>query len=140
ETPEGNPWLFVDPKPSLGSLASSSPSVITDERMGGCIFTFDGLTIGLEVCKDHTRPTKFASAGTGRLASYADKIHLHLLPSAGMSIADGLYCKQGGVVFNVDGDGEGYAFVKIKGNTDKMEATKLSEGVSIFGPFRIPRD
>ena len=70
-----------------------------DERMGGCIFTIDGITIGVEVCLDHDDSKRSKSAG--RL-DHAGNIQLQLIPSYGMSIRQ-LRTIPGGVVFNVDG-------------------------------------
>src|SRR5262249_51463868 len=39
---------------------------IADERMGGCIFTVDGITIGCEVCLDHDASS--GGDGSGRLS------------------------------------------------------------------------
>jgi hypothetical protein len=146
----GRPFVWVGgPKtksakfviPPAGSEQSRLSSKFDDERMGGCIFTFDGITIGLEVCLDHAK-SKGQPAGTGRLARYADTIQLHLIPSAGMSIHTGLYCRPGGVVFNVDGQIPPRAEVVIKG--DPSVKVPKSTGVTVgsvdaFGPFPIPR-
>jgi hypothetical protein len=79
--------------------ASSVPSKFQDERMGGSIFTIDGVTFGLEVCLDHAASTRSKSAG--RL-NHAGNIQVQLIPSAGMDI-NSLRTVAGGVVFNVDG-------------------------------------
>lgn len=85
--------------PSGYKSASNVPTKFTDERMGGCVFTVDGVTIGLEVCLDHAA-TK-ASNTSGRLA-HSGNIQIQLIPSAGMTIG-ALRTVQGGIVFNVDG-------------------------------------
>jgi len=79
--------------------ASSVPTRFKDERMGGCIFTVDGVTIGAEVCLDHAATT--SSDSSGRL-SHAGNIQIQLIPSAGMTIG-ALRTVKGGIVFNVDG-------------------------------------
>ncbi|MGL4551513.1 MAG: hypothetical protein ACRC33_10030, partial [Gemmataceae bacterium] len=70
-----------------------------DERMGGSIFTIDGVTYGLEVCIDHGATRE--SNSSGRL-EHAGNIQIQLIPSAGMTIGR-LRTVAGGVVFNVDG-------------------------------------
>lgn len=79
--------------------ASNTPSRFSDERMGGCIFTIDGVTIGVEVCLDHASTT--GNATSGRL-EHAANIQLQLIPSAGMSIKV-LRTLPDGIAFNVDG-------------------------------------
>ncbi len=70
-----------------------------DERMGGSIFTVDGITFGLEVCLDHAATTD--DANSGRL-DHAGNIQIQLVPSAGMGITH-FQTVAGGFVFNVDG-------------------------------------
>lgn len=91
--------VINDLRPSGYNAATSVPTRFTDERMGGCIFTIDGITIGVEVCLDHAASS--ASNNSGRL-SHAGNIQLQLIPSAGMTIHS-MSTIQGGVVFNVDG-------------------------------------
>src|SRR5262249_13030788 len=79
--------------------ASNVSTKFTDERMGGCIFTVDGVTVGLEVCLDHAATT--SSNTSGRL-NHAANIQVQLIPSAGMTIGS-LRAVPGGIVFNVDG-------------------------------------
>jgi hypothetical protein len=86
-------------QPSGYNAASDVPSKFKDERMGGCIFTIDGVTFGLEVCLDHAATTD--SASSGRL-EHAANIQVQLIPSAGMSIKE-LRTVPDGIVFNVDG-------------------------------------
>lgn len=88
-----------DLRPSGYNAATSVPTRFTDERMGGCIFTIDGITIGVEVCLDHAATG--GSGDSGRL-NHAGNIQLQIIPSAGMTISS-LSTLQGGVVFNVDG-------------------------------------
>lgn len=80
---------------SADPVASTS----TDERMGGSVFTLDGITFGLEVCLDHG--ASVGSAAKGRLSNAAN-IQILLIPSAGMSIMSFPTVK-GGIIFNVDG-------------------------------------
>jgi hypothetical protein len=79
--------------------ASPISGKFKDERMGGCIFTIDGITIGVEVCLDHDATVD--SDSSGRLSN-AGNIQLQIIPSAGMCIS-ALRTVQGGIVFNVDG-------------------------------------
>jgi hypothetical protein len=91
--------VVTDARPSGYNAATDVPTKFNDERMGGCIFTIDGITIGVEVCLDHAATS--ASGSSGRL-SHAGNIQLQLIPSAGMTI-NSLSTIPGGVVFNVDG-------------------------------------
>jgi hypothetical protein len=87
------------PEPSGYTSATSEPTRFQDERMGGSIFTIDGVTFGLEVCLDHAATPGSDSAG--RL-NHAANIQVQLIPSAGMDIVS-LKAIDGGVIFNVDG-------------------------------------
>ena len=66
----------------------------TDERMGGAIFTIDGIKFGLEICLDHLN---------SRL-NPADAVQIQLVPSAGAHLSQ-FACTTGGFAFNVDGLG-----------------------------------
>ncbi|HEY1789655.1 MAG TPA: hypothetical protein VGJ73_16020 [Verrucomicrobiae bacterium] len=87
------------PQASGYNTASAQPSKFTDERMGGSVFTIDGVTFGMEVCLDHA--ASVSSQNTGRLESAAN-IQVQLIPSAGMGITN-FRAVPGGVIFNVDG-------------------------------------
>jgi len=64
------------------------------------VFEVDGLRIGIEICLDHAENSLYNNL---RGASFVD---LHLITSAGMSIAGGqVGTAQGGPVFLVDGAG-----------------------------------
>lgn len=91
--------VHKSPQPSGYDSATKVPTKFKDERMGGSIFTVDGVTIGLEVCLDHAA-TRDSSA-SGRL-EHAANIQIQLIPSAGMEI-EALRTVPGGIVFNVDG-------------------------------------
>ena len=79
--------------PTPGSRdVGGSTSKFTDERMGGSIFTIDGIKFGLEICLDHLNAR--IPLGSG--------IQIQLVPSAGASIKQ-LTCVSGGIGFNVDG-------------------------------------
>jgi hypothetical protein len=93
-------------------------SKFQDERMGGCIFTIDGLTIGVELCLDHADSARNPNAG--RL-EHAGNIQLQLIPSYGMSIKK-LRTIKGGVVFNVDGQ---TPHVEAIGGTDAAVTSTL---------------
>ncbi len=87
-TPEGGR------KDSRNPLDNNRPA---SELVGGCIFTMDGITFGLEVCRDHY---------LRRLASSKERHRalIQLVPSAGMQIvAESAACAPGGIIFNVDG-------------------------------------
>lgn len=111
-------------QPSGYEAASGTPSTFTDERMGGSIFTIDGITFGLEVCLDHAASTKSPTAG--RL-DHAANIQVQLIPSAGMWIQQFRTVKDG-IVFNVDGS---VPHVQVAGFTG--QAMELHESVVIQG-------
>jgi hypothetical protein len=92
--------VYRAPQRSGRSAATNVPTKFQDERMGGCIFIIDGVTIGLEVCLDHWA-TRETDGGPGRL-QHAANIQVQLIPSGGMNISS-LRTLPGGIVFNVDG-------------------------------------
>jgi hypothetical protein len=81
--------------------ADPKKTAFKDERMGGTIFTIDGVTFGLEVCLDHDCRIDNTSGQGGRL-QHAANIQIQLIPSAGMSIK-AFRTVPGGITFNVDG-------------------------------------
>jgi len=109
-----------------------SPSKFTDERMGGSIFTIDGIKFGLEICLDHLNGK--IPPGSG--------IQIQLVPSAGAHIKQ-LVCVSNGIGFNVDG---------LKADCDMQvntvgtptKATPVSNAapgggsIKIFAPQLIP--
>ncbi|HSR13414.1 MAG TPA: hypothetical protein VLS90_18355, partial [Thermodesulfobacteriota bacterium] len=92
--------------------ASNIPPKFQDERMGGSVFTIDGVTFGLEICLDHISTT--TSNTDGRLDN-AGNIQVQLIPSCGMTIGR-LRTVSDGIVFNVDG-GTPHVQVVAKGAT-----------------------
>lgn len=123
-----------------GSRTSRIKSVFDDERMGGCILNMAGLTIGVEICLDHRLNSL---GGLGRASPYSKTIQVLLIPSYGMSIGDGLYCRPGGIVFNVDGQYLGRSNLRINSpgvNVPHWSAA-VSSGVGsiqCWGPCPIP--
>jgi hypothetical protein len=119
-----------------------------DERMGGCIFTVDGITFGLEVCMDHA--ASHGQAGQGRLSNQCESIQVLLIPSWGMSIGTGMYCKPNGIVFNVDGrqitgGPQPSAEVRVRDMTPDAPKPEtpytpldIDGSISFFGPFALP--
>jgi hypothetical protein len=131
------PFLPVGGSSQRKDFGFPDPSKFIDERMGGSVFTVDGIKFGLEVCFDHAQK---------RLAG-AEGIKVHLIPSCGMEIGSDLFCVDRGIVFNVDGsmmyNTPGHAEVKIKGSLVFTEpATKLPfpgpGELKAFGPFPLP--
>jgi hypothetical protein len=126
--------------PSQGSSSARSriKSVFDDERMGGCILNVAGLTIGIEVCLDHTKP-----GGGGRATPSSGTIQILLIPSYGKSIGDGLYCRAGGVAFNVDGRGLGTSDMRLNGPgvTQRFSSVVPSGrgAIDIWKPVPIPQ-
>jgi hypothetical protein len=109
----------------------------SDERLGGCIFTVDGLTIGLEVCLDHKANNW--KGQIGRASKLAHMIQILLIPSYGMAIGDGLFTKPNGILFNVDGRGEGSSEVKLNVTPyQSKNARPVGDHISLYGPFAIP--
>jgi hypothetical protein len=111
-------------QPSGYEAASAAPTSFTDERMGGSIFTIDGITFGLEVCLDHAASTKSPSAG--RL-DHAANIQVQLIPSAGMWIQQFRTVKDG-IVFNVDGSVPHVQVAGFTGNGMELNESVLIQG------------
>ncbi len=131
-----------------GTFEASEPAIGgANERMGGGVFTMDGITFGMEICLDHL---------SKRLVNAPDarNISIQLIPAAGMDIkSDSVACMPNGLLFNVDGGG-GTSDLKINGlflETKTFEETgdvpNCSAGcfpdpgdqsIDLFGPFDIP--
>jgi len=118
-------------------VGGGAPSKFADERMGGSIFTIDGIKIGLEICLDHTNGR--IGPGTG--------IQIQLVPSAGASLKQ-FACIPHGIAFNVDGQRDGTCNVRINdsGKTPESSGT-LSEDsggvpsggqIVVYKPHPIP--
>jgi len=123
--------------PPQGSHESRIRSVFNDERLGGCIMNMAGITFGLEVCLDHA---KSLDPSLGRASRYASIIQVLLIPSYGMSIGTGLYCRPGGVVFNVDGRGLGSTNLVQKWGPP-MGGTNVAIGrgsIDMWRPVALP--
>jgi len=90
--------LIAEAIPSAGSSQEGSvaPPKYNDERMGGSVFTMDGITFGVEVCRDHL---------FGRLKTSNDKnalkVQIQLIPSAGAALKEDNIVAP--IAFNVDG-------------------------------------
>jgi hypothetical protein len=113
---------------------SGSPSASVSELTGGVVFTMDGITFGLEVCRDHYLKRLAHSQENG-------KVLIQLIPSAGMGIeAASIACVPGGLVFNVDGvTPHVQAALRPPGGALKSVMTANSGGgqIVIFDPQRI---
>ena len=117
---------------------SHDASVHSDERMGGCIFTIDGITIGLEVCLDHALAGR-GQPEYGRASALTPTIQVLLIPSYGMSIGTGLHCKPDGIAFNVDGRVMGTSQVIVNsGSRGSQPVKSVNDNVKVYGPFTIP--
>ena len=106
------------------------------ELIGGVVFTMDGITFGLEVCRDHFLRRLAHSQEAG-------KVLIQLIPSAGMSIDDAsIACVQNGLIFNVDGITP-HVMVKQRtatgprARTSVMTANSGNGKIQIFDPQRI---
>jgi hypothetical protein len=117
------------------------------ERMGGSVFTMDGITFGLEICLDHHEHRLVNSEANNR-------IQIQLIPSAAMTIESaGDACMANGWLFNVDGD-RGDAKVNAHGQVGASRPSRCqasvrncasqcfpdaaNQHVELFGPFDIP--
>ena len=138
-TPDERTMRALSPQ---GGEQSRIQSVFDDERMGGCILNIAGLTVGLEVCLDHIASSQ---PNLGRASRYAGTIQLLLIPSYGMQIGTGLYCRSGGVVFNVDGRGHGRSHLVQKGATGtppkktRIPIASGSGAIEVWEPLAIPQ-
>lgn len=107
------------------------------EIVGGSIFTMQGITFGLEVCRDHYLKRLAHSSEHG-------KCLIQLIPSCGMDIEqDSISCVRDGLVFNVDGDAP-HVHVQVNNSagpqpTEMVPATAVSHGtVRLFSAVTIP--
>ncbi len=95
--------------PSEGSSqpGSVAKSKYDDERMGGSVFSIDGIRFGVEVCLDHLNGRLKNSKNSSQL-----NIKIQLIPSAGVPqpVSTNFIAP---IVFNVDGT---YATVKVIAN------------------------
>lgn len=111
-------------------------AIAASELVGGTIFTMDGITFGLEVCRDHY---------LGRLAHSPEhgKVQIQLVPSCGMAIEDNsVSCVADGIVFNVDGSTP-HVQVRVNSNlipdpTEEAHAVSGAGTVRLYEPARIP--
>jgi hypothetical protein len=79
-----------------------SPGKFADERMGGAIFTVDGIKFGLEICLDHLNSRLARGSG----------VQVQLVPSGGAALQQ-FACVSLGIAFNVDGGGAGTCDVRV---------------------------
>lgn len=106
------------------------------ELIGGVVFTMDGISFGLEVCRDHYLKRLAHSEEAG-------KVLIQLVPSAGMSIEDAsIACVQNGLIFNVDGATPHVALKQrgAAGNRTHASVMTVNSGggqILIFDPQRI---
>lgn len=111
--------------PAPGSRdVHGSASKFTDERMGGSVFTMDGIKFGLEICLDHLNAR----------VSPSSAIQIQLVPSAGAFLSQ-FACVPQGIAFNVDGGGAGASDVRINdsGAAPAASGTVASNNVSVPG-------
>jgi len=121
--------------PIYNPLDATHQSV--SELVGGSIFTISGITIGLEVCRDHY---------LGRLAHSQENgtIQIQLIPAGGMTIKDpSIATVANGIVFNVDSAAPGSVNIKVKGAAQQpnevLPAAKAGKGeIRLFEKVAIP--
>lgn len=114
------------PPPPLGAPPAPPPPP-PDERLGGSIFTIEGITFGLEVCLDHDEE-RLSDQGV---------IQVQLIPSCGMNIARP---QPNRIIFNVDG---GYylgarVYARRLYENSAREIPGKTGKVQVFGPYRLP--
>jgi hypothetical protein len=84
---------------------------------GAGVFTLDTLKYGVEICLDHL---------VGRLKKSGAKVHVQLVPSAGMKLGvGGIVAQPDGYAFNVDGLNTSAG---IKGNACHTQLWKIKKG------------
>ena len=128
-SPEGGRIDTLDP------LDASSGAV--SELVGGTIFTMDGITFGLEVCRDHYLRRLAHSKEAG-------KVLIQLIPSCGMEIEqNAVACVPEGIVFNVDG-ATPHVMIGVNSSTaplpNKVPPDVATGGgtIILFDAMRIP--
>jgi len=94
----------------------------------------DGISFGLEVCRDHYLKRLAHSEESG-------KVQIQLVPSAGMSIEESsVACVRDGLVFNVDGD-DPHVEVKLRSAAGVQHPVISADSgggkIRIHGPQRI---
>jgi hypothetical protein len=115
-------WLEPSEPPASGG---------TMERMGGGVFTMDGITFGMEICLDHLVQRLKKDLNRGN-------IQIQLIPSAGMEIKPGsVACVNGGLLFNVDGV-RGDAVVMVNGGAFTPKPSKGTQNVPNLAPGYFP--
>lgn len=119
---EGSTDVFGDNPNVVGqprkSTKGTDTGVTTSEKTtsglgGGAIFTVDGVDFGVDVCLDHAN---------ARLKKSGSTVHIHLIPSCGMSIDNAnIAIVSKGFVFNVDGQ-DGASHTKLQCHTTVIGA------------------
>ncbi|MBX9603471.1 MAG: hypothetical protein K2X35_20865 [Bryobacteraceae bacterium] len=105
----GQDRIFLSTTGSTDILAQQSNPVGSASELtitglgGGSLFLMDGITFGLEVCKDHSE-NKLYKFYQHPNSKGSPELQIHLIPSWGMEINMGAIAGAPGVlVFNVDG-------------------------------------
>ena len=111
------------PPPGSRDLGGS-PSKSTDERMGGSIFTIDGIRFGLEICLDHSNSRLALGSG----------VQVQLVPSGGVSLTQ-FACVANGIAFNVDGAQTGSSDVRVNnlGGAPESSLTPAAKSQTVPG-------
>jgi hypothetical protein len=108
---------------------------VSEKSPLGCIFAMDGITFGLEVCRDHDRK---------RLAIAKDRsgVQLQLITSCGL-LPQPAACVGNAIAFHVDGQ-FGYSWlrgadgVEVKGKESNRAYPFDVKNPVIFPPVKIP--
>src|SRR5690606_1914775 len=111
-----NPNVMGQNRVTSDGTATLDPTseTTTSGLGGGALFTVEGVEFGVDVCLDHA---------CSRLKKSGSTVHVHLIPSCGMSIDNKkIAVKTKGFVFNVDGTGNGYSHTKLQCETTVITA------------------
>jgi hypothetical protein len=126
-------WDGKSPPPVLGV---NTP--VVSEKVGGTIFTKDGILFGLEVCRDHL-------IGRLRHCQEAGTVLIQLVPSCGAHIEhNSIACVSDGIILNVDGAGSGTTDVLVNSGGGGTQVGGVlydaSDGnsIAVYDPARIP--
>lgn len=93
---------------------------------GECLFEMDGITFGLEVCKDHSEQRLRHSP----VALGEHRVQVQLVPSAGMSVQqESVVAIARGLVFNCDGlNDQGHANAAGNAHTESKRVVSMCSG------------
>jgi hypothetical protein len=131
------PVMPVPGSRDVGGGGSVSPSKFADERMGGSLFTIDGIKFGMEICLDHLNARLAPGSG----------VQVQLVPSGGAHLKQ-FACVRDGIAFNVDGAASGKCDVRVNNSGGdpknslapavKSVAVKSGGEIMLYEPKALP--